>query len=586
MALSGSISTSAWYSSSNKPYKVTLYWTATQDVTNNTSTISWNLKMDSAGSGGWVMVSELRVKFAGEQIYYRSHSNHTEAYNGTQLASGTKVIQHNADGSKSFTATVEAGIYQWAINKSGSGTITLNTIPRASSVSCTTVNIGAKPTITISRASSAFTHTLKYAFGSLSGTIVEKTSATTYNSWTIPTTFYGQIPNAKSGKGTITCETYNGSTLIGTKTCSFTANVSGSAPTLSPNVYDNNSTTTALTGNNATFIKYHSNAYVATGAAAKNSATLKSQSVVCGAKKVTASTGTMSKVESAVFEFSATDSRGFTTTQKVTKTLINYVHLTCNLDPKNPDVNGNMTFTISGNYFNGNFGAVANTLTLKYRFKEEDGEYGGWQTVTATKSGNTYSYTGSITGLDYRKAYRIEANATDKLESKSSLAEPIKSIPVFDWGKEDFNFNVPVTITDGYLVYPLLGLCRAMTKTYNCTVSVTAGDNYSSASGSATICGNILRCYVTATRSSAFSGDGANEVVASVSINHGGKISGMLNVSFSNGSSGAVASLYTSNVSQTEDTLDFNVYIAATAGSTTSISSYFQIPITINLDAY
>ena len=131
MALSGKVETSAWTADSGSTWKVVLNWTATQSIANNTSTISWNIKV-STGSGGYVVVSEIRAKIAGEEVYYRSHDNHTNGYNGTQIASGTKTITHNTDGTKSVSMSIEAGIYQWAINKSGSNTFTLDTIPRLS----------------------------------------------------------------------------------------------------------------------------------------------------------------------------------------------------------------------------------------------------------------------------------------------------------------------------------------------------------------------------------------------------------------------------------------------------------------------
>ncbi len=267
---------------------------------------------------------------------------------------------------------------------------------------------------------------MSYAFGSLTGTIATKTSSTSV-AWTIPTTFYAQIPNAKSGTGTITCDTYNGSTKIGTKTCSFTATVSESAskPTLSPTVVDNNSTTTALTGDSSKFIKYYSNASVSTGASARNSATLKSQKITCGAKSISSASGTINSVESGSFTFSATDSRGYTTTQTVNKTLIEYIKLTCSLNAGAPTTDGVATLKISGNYFNGSFGSVANTLTVQYRYKTQGGSYGSWTATTATKSGNTYSSTATISGLDYRTTYVFQARAVDKLATVNTDEQAI-----------------------------------------------------------------------------------------------------------------------------------------------------------------
>ena len=214
MALKGSVTTGEY---SNR--SVTLSWTATQSISNNTSTIKWTLK-GSGSYSGWVRVSEIRIKIAGKQVYYRNSDHHTDTYNGTQICSGSTTLNHNADGSKSFTVSVEAGIYQWAINKSGSKTFSLNIIPRASSISCGTLTLGTTGTISVSRASTSFTHTITYLYGTRSGTICTKSSSTSI-SWSPPLSLAHMTPNATSGRGTMTCDTYNGNTKIGSKSLSF-----------------------------------------------------------------------------------------------------------------------------------------------------------------------------------------------------------------------------------------------------------------------------------------------------------------------------------------------------------------------------
>lgn len=80
--------------------------------------------------------------------------------------------------------------------------------------------------------SSSFTHTLTYTFGNATGTIATKTSSTSV-SWTPSLTLANQIPNSTSGTVTITCSTYNGSTLIGSTTCTATLSVPSSViPTM------------------------------------------------------------------------------------------------------------------------------------------------------------------------------------------------------------------------------------------------------------------------------------------------------------------------------------------------------------------
>ena len=424
-------------------------------IANNTSNVTINFYIKGPWAPSYYdwttyygIIVDGSIKDSGSSRPYVSTSN-------VKLLSWTGDVAHNSDGSKSISVSVYltngSASYLPTQYPSSSplymGSVSLTTIPRASSVSCSTADIGSNATISISRASSSFTHTLSYTFGSLSGTIATKTSSTSV-SWTIPTTFYAQIPNDKSGTGTITCYTYNGSTLIGSKPTSFTATVNESAskPTLNPTAVDSNATTTALTGDSSKFIKYYSNASVSTGASARNSATLTSQKITCGAKSISSASGTINAVESGSFTFSATDSRGYPTTQTVNKTLIEYIKLTCSLNAGAPTTTGVATLKISGNYWDGTFGALANTLTVQYRYKTQGGSYGSWTTVSATKSNNTYNATATISGLDYRTTYVFQARAVDKLATVNTDEQARRTTPIFDWSKNDFNVNGDFTV--------------------------------------------------------------------------------------------------------------------------------------------
>ena len=431
-----------------------------QNIEDNSTIINWSCGFHPGHKYYLNAIKMSSVVINGVEVYSGGTYSNITDYQDRTFASAPLKIAHTPDGSKSFTISGFSGwIYASGTTYASAQTFTLPTIPRASSVSCSTANIGSNATITINRASTSFTHTLTYSFGSLSGTIATKTSSTNI-SWTIPTTFYGQIPNSKSGTGTITCQTYNGSTLIGSKSTSFTATVSESAskPTLSPTVSDSNSATTALTGNSSKFIKYYSNASVSTGAKARNSATLKSQKITCGAKSITSASGTINAVESGSFTFSATDSRGYTTTQTVNKTLIEYIKLTCSLNAGAPTTAGVATLKISGNYWDGVFGALANTLTVQYRYKTQGGSYGSWTTVSATKSNNTYNATATISGLNYQTTYVFQARAIDKLATVNTDEQARRTTPIFDWSKNDFNVNGTLKVNNTNifdLIYPV-----------------------------------------------------------------------------------------------------------------------------------
>lgn len=233
MALSGSVN-----SSSYDGRYVKLSWSATQSVTNNTSTISWSLAGAGSANASWYMAGGFYVKIAGQVVCNWSTDTRIKLYNGTTVASGSLTVSHSSDGTKSFSVEIQAGIYTYARNCSGSGSFSLNTIPRASSISwgsgnSTTAGVTNGAIISISRASSSFTHTITYAFGSASGTICDKTAATTVK-WTIPMSLLNQIPNATSGTGTLTCTTYSGSTAVGTSTLKLTVVAPSSVkPTIS-----------------------------------------------------------------------------------------------------------------------------------------------------------------------------------------------------------------------------------------------------------------------------------------------------------------------------------------------------------------
>ena len=288
---------------------------------------------------------------------------------------------------------------------------------------------------------------LTYTFGSLSGTITTNSSDSSY-AWTIPTSFYAQIPNAKSGKGTIKCDTYVSGSLIGSTTTSFTANINESAckPTLSPTAKDVNSVSLAITGNDQVIVKNLSNIQVNAGASVKNSATIKSIKVASGSKYITTATGTIKAAESEEIIFTLVDSRNLTVTQTITLTAVDYMGVTCNFESGQPNINGEFSFDISGNYYNGEFNGKKNTLAVSYRYKKDGGSYTAWKTVTPTIEDNFYFVSVDLTGLDVKSGYTFQARATDIVMTATSRDKYVKYIPVFDWGKNDFAINVPLSV--------------------------------------------------------------------------------------------------------------------------------------------
>ena len=412
----GSFNTTGYTDDSSPDYYVFEWELTSQSIEGNYSVISW--KLYGAGgrySGSWTNVKEKYVTVNGTT---QSNSTLQTTYNGTTPFSGTSTIYHNADGTKSFSASAGGAFYYYgSYNSTGSGTWELPTIPRASSVSGGSGNIGSVTTINISRASNTFTHTLEYSFGSLKGTIA--TGVGTSYSWTIPTSFYAQIPNANSGTGTITCKTYSGSTLVGTSSASFTANVTNSNPTFSASnisYADTNTTTSAITGNNQHIVQNQSNLKVTyTSATAKNSATIKEYTFVLnGVTKTSTSAGgtiDFGKINSAnnlTLTVTVKDSRGNTTS--ATKTITMLAHSTptaiVTLNRLN-NYEDETYLTVDGSIASVN---SKNKMTIQYRYKLSGGSYGSFITISDNVK--------QTLSLDKNNSYIFNVVVTDSFGAK------------------------------------------------------------------------------------------------------------------------------------------------------------------------
>lgn len=230
MATSGSISVSftSWDT-------LKFSWSlASQSIENNTSTVSWTLQLIAGSSG--------RISSSAKKDYQIVVNGTT--YSGTNyigignnetktLKSGSTVIQHEDDGSKTFRfsfnqeidITFSGSHIGW---KSGSGSGVLETIPRKSSLSVSNGTLGTALALTVDRKATSFTHTITCKCGSASGTVCTKSSDTSL-SFTPPLSFASQNTTGTSVTVTFTIETFSGSTSIGTNaktiTCSIPASV-------------------------------------------------------------------------------------------------------------------------------------------------------------------------------------------------------------------------------------------------------------------------------------------------------------------------------------------------------------------------
>ena len=192
-----------------------------QDVTNNSSKVSWRATVDrDGGYRTWNAEngSVLSVWLNGSSVYKSNLSFETEGQE-TTLASGEATIPHNSDGTKAFSVWASFdpnnGVHG---NITVSASYTLSSIPRSSGISDNALSgtrqLGSLHTLTIDRKSNSFTHQVWYRVFGSDWIDLGKNHGTSV-SFTPSLDLARHLPKASSGKLDICVRTYNGTVQIG-----------------------------------------------------------------------------------------------------------------------------------------------------------------------------------------------------------------------------------------------------------------------------------------------------------------------------------------------------------------------------------
>lgn len=460
MALEGSLTTTSY---DGRYYE--LSWTGSQSIADNETEISWTLTA-KGGNSAWYAERTLEVVIDGDSEY--SKTAREVRYKG-EVASGTKTLKHNdTTGAKSFKISLRAAVYKESVNCTGSKTFTLDTIPRkATVVSAPDFDDTENPTITYQNLIGNGIDKLEACI-SLTGAksdIAYREISKTGTSYKFNLTDAERklLLQNTTGANSRSIRFYVRTTISGTTYLHYLAktfSVKDPEPTLSPTIIDSGSVSKTLTGDENTFIKGYNVANIDIGATLKKEATIKSVKITNGTKTLNTASGNMYSVETDTFNITLTDSRNNTVTQTVKKKFINYINPTCNMDVGILNAEGETTLKVSGVCFKGSFGAVTNQTIVQYRYKEDDSNYTSWRTTAAAQySGNNYTADIELTGLDYKKAYTFQTRFIDSIHNAStepaieSVEIKVKSVPVADWSKNDFNFNVPINYQNERLMY-------------------------------------------------------------------------------------------------------------------------------------
>lgn len=426
--------------------KLTVTETATS-IENNTSTITW-LFESIGGSSPYYTIYNWSVNVAGQQIYEKTTttwgSEKFPAKKGSKT--GTLTINHKADGTADPVSFTLTGKVYSSGNASFTGSLNLTTIPRASTPTIGAVTLGSPVTITINRASDSFTHTLTYTFGNATGTIATGVGEST--SWTPALSLSQQIPNATAGAGTITCTTYNGSTLIGTKEVPFTASVPSSVvPSISLSAPTIGGSAPASWG---IFVKGKSTAsYTITGTGAQGSTISQYQSSVAGYSYTTANvtTGILYSAGTQTISAKVIDSRGRQATTSRTFNVADYYNPSfTTAQVQRVDANGNLDDNgqYAKFYFAGSVSSCSGnnkgTYKIAYRVKNT----GSYTEKTIATNSQSINQNGFITSDGTQSGTKIQFSNNQSYDIKFMITDVFtttENLQELDTGFDLMNFS-------------------------------------------------------------------------------------------------------------------------------------------------
>lgn len=256
-------------------------------------------------------------------------------------------------------------------------------------------------------------------------------------------------------------------------------------PILNPVIEDINESTLRVTGDSSKFVRYVSNALYIMNAQGRKGATIDSRRIICGSYSAidAPSDGAIIEgIDGEYIDFRVGDSRGHSSDPLTLPIdLIPYIFPTNSLTLQPLSLAGTLKLDFSGVCYVGSFGAVDNSLEFElrvlkngepiipvmdsnYNYILDDSGNMQWKTpgyeerdwfivqnIYPTYGDNSYEASYELTGLDVGdidggnpNTFTIQGNVIDEITNSQSKQTSVISKPIFDWGKTDFKFNVPV----------------------------------------------------------------------------------------------------------------------------------------------
>lgn len=402
-----------------------------QNIENNTSTIGikWTSTQSGASYNDYTCTGYYYVSVNGGSEERHSVSYTLPKSTTKTILDTTLTIPHNDEGKCSVTVRtwmdtdISAGVVE--LTK----TLDLTPIARKSTLSASNGTLDTAQTLTVTRKSDNYTHTITYKCGSASGTICTKSSSTSI-SWTPPLSLASQNTTGTNVSVTFTIETFNGSTSIGSNTKTITCAIPSSVkPSCTLSVTDAMGYADTYGG----YIKGKSKFKVIVSTTQSYNSPISSYSTTANGLTYTASSFTTGVIKTTgELEIKATvkDKRGRSGSASISVDVFDYsspaiIKLAvkrCNSDGTDND---------QGEYVKATFSSSVTSLdsanTASYILEYKKTSESSYTSVSLTDYDNTYSVTEAtyVFAADSGSSYDIQLTVTDafgSIQKKTSVS--------------------------------------------------------------------------------------------------------------------------------------------------------------------
>ena len=414
-----------------------------QDIVNNRSKVQAISYMNVAGAISYVSRNSVNINIGGNRVNKSVLSSSSSAKT-RELNRHTAWVTHNSDGTKSVNISSSYNVKimwngKWINNISASAKVTLDSIPRASTINSASFPYALQApkgearensiSLSLIKKLSSYTHDIKLTHGN---TLIGE-----WNSQSNPTSLvlnpthvekiFKALPNSNRGIFKLTVTTKNGSNNIGSTSVNIEARLhSNSGPYFISN-------TIGISGNGTdsswgTYVQNVSKADLTSKATPGLGATLNSISITQGNAVVGSSTGsdisitshTLTSSGNVTFNYTATDSRGNKAEETKTINVLPYVTPSVNTFSAQRNASTSTTANVS---YNVSYSPVngMNKLTIIAKYTGTSSGtivnkvFSGTGTARATDSA---SY--NVTNLNKLGSYDFSIEITDSLGNKSS----------------------------------------------------------------------------------------------------------------------------------------------------------------------